>query len=414
MEQDRKEVASRKAMHRSAGCTLSHSPQPAHDETPVGPSRHNRHKPNNKEPVTEPVADTSERRARTGVRVEKDFNRTFTLGESLAHADPSAVSWQTLQALAQSAPLPPAPKKPADKKAKKKKQNSGSNEGSGSLEGSGTILLERRKRSGNKGDSPALDAGRSQSHRCEPPRRSLENGERRRSLELDEENCQLPTVRGGLRKSGRRLTFERGAADTIGAEANGTDSPSLKLSPDELSPPEPPPRATGRPRKQRHSEPAFNFGGDKTEYGSSPKVNRSITFSDESPDGSEGLLLPEVPRQPRKRQSKYAVSKGRDGHPSQSNRHPAHRRRRSLEDSGPAASENGSPPSGSIPPDLHPFSNADRGLRNSLSQLDSSDWNEKCEGLLGVRRLAAYHTTRLLPELHTVTLAVVKEVSVFQ
>ena len=397
-------MGTQKTQHRSAGCSLSHSPQATHDETPVG------------HPHREPGEGTPERRAKTGVRVEKDFNRTFTLGESLAHADPSAITWQTLQALTQTAPLPPGPEQPpAPGKKTKKKKKSGGNGGSGSSEGSGTLLLERRSRA-NSTDSPTGDAGHSQrvKQTRKEPAPDRENGGRvRRSVKLvdEEEGCRLPAVQRRTRAlgpEGRRPTIERGGTDVIRMEVNGVKSPPPHLSPeDELSPPAVHTKG-GTRKKQGHSEPAFSFGGERkmAQFGSSPKASRGISFTEDSPDSSEGLL-PEVSRQPKKKQSKYAVTRGRDDRLAQSN---GHKRRRSMEES---VAENGSPQNGSLSPDLQPFSSPEKGLRVSLSQLDSSDWNEKCEGLLGVRRLAALHTPRLVPELHTVALAVVKEVRLF-
>ena len=401
LERVRREMGSRKAQHRSAGCPQSH------DETPVGLSQKQRLKREDR------VDEAAERRARTGVRVEKDFNRTFTLGESLAHADPSSVSWQTLQALAQAAPIPPAPDVAANKKPKKKKKKR-SSEGSGSSESSNTTLL------GDRMGKAVPDAGHS--HQSQGRNEFLQNGQQ---TKLDEDGRRLPVDKARLRKAGplgpegQRPSIERGGTNTVQMEVNGVKSPPpAQLSPEkELSPPAVTRGGVrGAGRKQRHSEPAHMFGSKEGKMAvagpdTSPgTATRGITFTDDSPDGTSERILPDVPRPPRKKRSKYAVSGGtkgtREDRLAQSNGH--HRRRGSC-DNGLPAGENGSPLNRSLP-DLQPFSSPERGLRGSLSQLDDSDWNEKCDGLMGVRRLAAFHTTRLIPDLHSVTLAVVKEV----
>ena len=423
-------MGSRKAQHRTAVCSQSYSPQASRanlDETPVGPSQKRRQK-KREEPVPEEAA---EKRAITGARVEKDFNRTFTLGESLAHADPSSISWQTLQALTQTAPLPPHPElAPANKMTKKKKKKR-SSEGSGSSEGSDPTLLDGRRGAGK----PTMKAGYSQNHKTHSERNEA-LPTRHRQAKLNEDVCDLPTVKTKLRKpgalgpEGQRPTIERGGTNTIKMEVNGIKSPPppTQLSPEdkELSPPAAVPTHTmggarGPGRKLRHSEPAFMFGSCETKMAASGRghdtslsgTTRGVTLIDESPDGSNERLLPEVPRQSRKKHSKYAVMGGtrgarEDNHLlAQSNGH--HRCRGSCDDGLPATGGNGSPLNRSLP-DLQPFSSPERGLRESLSQLDASDWNEKCDGLMGVRRLAAFHTQRLIPELHNVALAVVKEV----
>ena len=406
LEQVRKEKGSRKAPHHSAVCSQSYSPKAPHDEIPVGLSHKRRQK---KREEAAAADEAAEKRARTGVRVEKDFNKTFTLGESLAHADPSSVSWQTLQALAQTAPVPPPPEIPTKTKKKKKRSNEGS-----------------------EGSDPTLHNG---------ARKHVTDTEYSQNQRTCERNEPLPsrqdgrkaTVKTGLRKAGalgpegQRPSIERGGTNTIKMEVNGVKSPPppAQLSPEkELSPPAavPPARGGARGRKQRQSEPAFMLGSHETKmamggHDDSPTgtTRGGATLTDESPDGSSERLLPEVPRQSRKKHSKYAVIGGnrgaREDHRlAQSNGH-HHRRRGSCDDGFPTATtgENGSPMNRSLP-DLQPFSSPERGLREALSQLDDSDWNKKCDGLLGVRRLAAYHTQRLIPDLHNVTLAVVKEV----
>jgi hypothetical protein len=408
LEQVRKEQGSRKAPHHSAVCSQSYSPQA---EIPVGLSHKQRQKKREEAAVADEAA---EKRARTGVRVEKDFNRTFTLGVSLAHADPSSVSWQTLQALTQAAPVPPPPEIPTKTKKKKKKKRS--NEGSGSSEGSDPTLHNGER--GARKHVADTEYGQNQ-RTCErnEPLPSHHNG---RKTKPNEDKRGLATVKTGLRKvgalgpEGQRPSIERGGTNTIKMEVNGVKSPPppAQLSPEkELSPPAAVPPARGGARgaagrKQRQSEPAFMFGSHETKMG--------MGGQDDSPTGTTrgGATLTD---ESRKKHSKYAVIGGTKGtredhHLAQSNGH-HHRRRGSCDDGFPVTTtgENGSPMNRSLP-DLQPFSSPERGLREALSQLDDSDWNKKCDGLLGIRRLAAFHTQRLIPDLHDVTLAVVKEV----
>ena len=73
--------------------------------------------------------------------------------------------------------------------------------------------------------------------------------------------------------------------------------------------------------------------------------------------------------------------------------------------------ENGSPNGGAALEELNPFGNPEQALREALRNLDGSDWNGKCDGLLAVRRVAMFHPEVLGPQLHNTVLAVQQEVS---
>ena len=60
--------------------------------------------------------------------------------------------------------------------------------------------------------------------------------------------------------------------------------------------------------------------------------------------------------------------------------------------------------------ELNPFDNPEHGLREAMQNISSEDWSVKCEGLLAVRRLAMFHADTLLPQLHSVVMAVQEEV----
>ena len=60
--------------------------------------------------------------------------------------------------------------------------------------------------------------------------------------------------------------------------------------------------------------------------------------------------------------------------------------------------------------ELNPFDNPEHGLREAMQNISSEDWSAKCEGLLAIRRLAMFHADTLLPQLHSVVMAVQEEV----
>ena len=60
--------------------------------------------------------------------------------------------------------------------------------------------------------------------------------------------------------------------------------------------------------------------------------------------------------------------------------------------------------------ELQPFGNPEQGLRESIAKIGSEDWSAKCDGMIGIRQVAMYHPAVLQPQLHSVVLAVQKEV----
>ena len=83
-------------------------------------------------------------------------------------------------------------------------------------------------------------------------------------------------------------------------------------------------------------------------------------------------------------------------------------RRNSITISDVDSSFNGGSPDELV--ELHPFNNPEQGLKDSLQNIGSEDWSSKCAGMLGVRRVTMYNPEVLQPYLHTVVLAVEKEV----
>ena len=61
--------------------------------------------------------------------------------------------------------------------------------------------------------------------------------------------------------------------------------------------------------------------------------------------------------------------------------------------------------------ELQPLHNPEQGLKESIAKIGKEDWSAKCDGMIGVRQVALYHPDVLQPQLHSVVLAVQKEVS---
>ena len=390
----------RKAQLLSNECHTSNSPEihhSPHDEIPVGPGR------GLQQDVL--IAGASHKKPKSNVGAEKDFSKTFTAGESLAHLHPSVTTWQAMQCLTQTAPAA-APVSTGDdklpkKKKKKKKQKSGSEEGEGSSDGSDPTVR------GHTENWRSPDRVRERSE--PPPSREHNNHQRQKLKKLD--GGSLPAVKVGFRRAaslgpeGQRPSIERGGTNTITMEVNGVKSPPplprQRLSPVARQTME----AHESTWKQRKSEPACAFREARETPGlSKPPMPppSTATFMGDDIESSGAAVV----RPARKKHSKYAVSGAKDKSP------PSHRRK-SVDVLGEGGvMENRSPGGSKLNlPELQPFLNVERGLRDTLDQLESSDWNENCEGLMGVRRLAVFHVDRLIPELHTVTLAVLKQVS---
>ena len=406
-------MASRKAQLQTVKCSTSDSPpefrRTPHDEVPVGPGAH-RHQ------QERTITGDVHRRGKSGASIETDFNKSFTVGESLAHLHPSSTTWQAMQSLTQTAPPTAAAVPVSDKKSnkkKKKKRRLGSDEGEGSSGGSGPTLEER----GNRADGDVR--GHPQAERAVPPPSQEYNTRDRQGAKKSDVGSRLPAVKAGLRRAGmlgpegQRPSIERGGTNTITMEIYGVKSPPPEQpSPEQLSPPVEVTRErkVAHGRRQRNSEPAYMFSDTRAMPGASklplpPHTPTAFTANEVLEDSCTGQL-PEVVRRPYKKHSKYAMTRAKDEFqpPLQNGRWRAEGGC-VVEDCSPSDSK-------SNLPELQPFVNPDRGLRECLDQLDISDWSEKCDGLTAVRRLAMFHPETLVAQLHTVTLAVVQEVCV--
>lgn len=376
----------------SAECSTSNSPEfrpSPHDEIHVGPRCR-------QEPT---ITDTIHKKAKSNAGIEHNFSKTFNAGESLAHLDPSVTTWQDLQNLTQTTPTAPPLDKP---RKKKKKRKSAGDEGDGSSNGSDLVSNGRRDavmtdRCNQDHPQENSELSPSRERKQKPKSRKVEGG--------------LPTVKGGVRRPGplgperQRPSIERGGTNMIKMEVNGIKSPPPIAEQQEHSSPVARDTREIHGRKQRKPEPDFMF---KEPLGQSkPPLPPTTTFPGEGLEHSDGGL-PEVPH-PWKKHSKYAVTRSVKDESSVGH-YSGHWQNSGdgLREGGGVGGENQSPGDS----ELQPFSNADRGLRECLDQLENSDWNTKCEGLTAVRRLAMFHPEKLLSELHTVTLAVIEEVKV--
>ena len=268
---------------------------------------------------------------------------------------------------------------------------------------------------------------RQREHRSEPPPPTNREHRPKPKSKKMLEGSLPPTSRAGVRRAaslgpeGQRPSIERGGTNMIVMEVNGVKSPApLAEQPVNVVR-----GMEGRGRKQRKSEPAFSIHKDTEALSgppptfssapSKPPLPPTATFGVGGGLGGEGRasVLPELSGPQRKKHSKYTVGRAKDESPvGQFDG----RRRNSLDGAtaqeGGGGGENKSPGgSKSSIAELQPFLNPDRGLREALDGLSSSDWNEKCDGIMGVRRLTMFHVERLIPELHTVVLAIVQEVS---
>lgn len=81
----------------------------------------------------------------------------------------------------------------------------------------------------------------------------------------------------------------------------------------------------------------------------------------------------------------------------------------SMNGSGGVGGGGGSPSESQLI-ELQPFNNPEIGLRESIAKIGGEDWSAKCNGMIGIRQVAMYHPAVLQSQLHSVVLAVQKEV----
>ena len=215
-----------------------------------------------------------------------------------------------------------------------------------------------------------------------------------------------------VRERVRRSSMDREGTNMIDMEINSVTSMGDSRS----SQPAPLPQSTKR--QQTTDEYTTNYKAQSATYPFSkkppiPPVNENTEPATSAP--SERVRKRNKHKKispPLRRQSESGYSTAGDVTPrtdDYSNYHGSHRNSVSGDfESSYNRGSNGSP-DGSLQ-ELQPFSSPDQGLKESIRNIDTDDWNLKCEGLLGIRRVAMYHPEVLLPRLQAVIRAVEKEV----
>ena len=368
----REKAASRKAQLLSAECSVSNSPEytnsPPLHHSPGEEGRKERAHRRLREKTT--ITEAT-RKWKSDVGLVSELNKTYTAGQSLGHHG-SSTQQRHSESLTQTVPA-----------AAWKQRRRGAREGGGTADKpdmpDGDVILE----------GWSLDQGRNEA----PLDREQRHRQRSKKLEGGLPMKPRAGRAGSLGPEGQRLSIERGGTNTIVMEVSGVGSPPPQ------PPMEPPRDSDARRKRRKRSDPAQveQCSGDLSSSQSKPPLPPSMEVGE---DNGADVSSPQHLR-PRKKHSKYAV-RGREEVSGQYNG-----RQNSLE-----GTEMGGSPghSKSNLVDLQPFLNPDHGLRESLDRLARDDWNDKCDGMLGVRRLAMFHIERLVPNLQTVVRAVRQEV----
>lgn len=228
----------------------------------------------------------------------------------------------------------------------------------------------------------------------------------------------------------RRPSIERGGTNTIEMEVSGVGSrgssrgkenasvPAQELS-SSLQPEGNKEGSAGSRKRQKHSPAAEETDAGVVglaQCGSSkppvlpPSMERSANPSLSAP-------IKNVQKKARKsRQYSHQATSQESGYGTAGDETPSRRTSTvtadmdcSMNGSGGAGRGGGSPSESQLI-ELQPFNNPEVGLRESIAKIGSEDWSAKCNGMIGIRQVAMYHPAVLQPQLHSVVLAVQKEV----
>ena len=203
----------------------------------------------------------------------------------------------------------------------------------------------------------------------------------------------------------RRPSIERGGTNMIDMEVSGVGSP--RRSGEGGSGPQTPSLSQAtkesilQKRQKQLEEKQPGFESHSATYPSSkPPI---------PPQPATDLTVSAPVRHVRNKQKHRSSSKTESGFAPAGDETPrGYGRNSSLAELD--ASTTGGSLNGSQLEELNPFDNPERGLREAVQNISSEDWSAKCEGMLAVRRLAMFHTDTLLPQLHSVVMAVQEEV----
>ena len=230
----------------------------------------------------------------------------------------------------------------------------------------------------------------------------------------------------------RRPSIERGGTNTIEMEVSGIgsrgssrgkenlavqDLPSSSSQPQSQTVKE----SSGGRKRQKYSpvavEETDTGGVQSAQYASSkppvppPSMERSVNPSLSAPIKNAQKKVK------KSRQHSHQVSSQESGYGTAGDETPNRRTSYGTTTSADmdssmnsGAGSNGSPSESQLI-ELQPFSNPEHGLRESIAKIGNEDWSAKCDGMIGIRQVAMYHPAVLQPQLHSVVLAVQKEVS---
>ena len=237
----------------------------------------------------------------------------------------------------------------------------------------------------------------------------------------------------------RRPSIERGGTNTIEMEVSGIGSRGSSRGKENLavqdlvpSSSQPQPHATttkensGGRKWRKHSPVAAVEETDMAagvvqsvgQYASSTKPPVPPASMERSTNPSLSAPIKNAQKKMKKsRQHSHQASSQESGYGTAGDETPSRRTSYSTTvsdmdssmSSGGGRGGNGSPGESQLI-ELQPFSNPEQGLRESIAKISSDDWSAKCDGMIGIRQAAMYHPAVLQHQLHSVVLAVQKEV----
>ena len=230
----------------------------------------------------------------------------------------------------------------------------------------------------------------------------------------------------------KRPSIERGGTNTIEMEVSGVGSrgssrgtentavlPTQELLSFSLQPQSNKEGSTSSRKRQKHSPAAedTDAGVVQSTQCRSSKPPIPPPSMEQSANPSLSAPVKNVQKKARKsRQYSHQGTSQESGYGTAGDETPSRRTSTmttdnvySMNGSGGAGGGGGSPSESQLI-ELQPFNNPEVGLRESIAKIGSEDWSAKCNGMVGIRQVAMYHPAVLQPQLHSVVLAVQKEV----
>lgn len=232
----------------------------------------------------------------------------------------------------------------------------------------------------------------------------------------------------------RRPSIERGGTNTIEMEVSGVGSRGSSRGKENSSTQQeqqqqPPPLPSSQPqagkeggntvvgsrKRQKHSPAAEDTDTgmpSSTPYALSKPPVPPASMERSTNNSSLSAPIKNTQKKPKKsRQHSHQTSSGESGYGTAGDETPNRKSSTATADMDSSMNGGGGgSPSESQLIVLQPFNNPELGLRESIAKIGSDDWSAKCNGMIGIRQVAMYHPTVLQPQLHSVVLAVQKEV----